>query len=503
MLGLADHQVPIFQEAVEKSFQKPEWFFKNILKFPVLPWQHRAIHAVFDVRRKAMGIPTVVNHEGLPRISIRSCHGTGKTQFLALLAHIWNFTTYGKIAATAPKEAQLTRRLFPRYRHAMRSAPAAYKDLITVLGREIKFFDDDDWGMVAETASDPDNLAGYHDQPQLFLIDEASAKRLDPMFPVIEGALTTPGSVAVEIGNPTRVEGEFYNHHNKPGVKELYFTMHIKQSDAPELVSQEWVDNMVAKYGKNSPIALIRAFGEFAAFDDAILIHPEYIDDALDIEEQTDGSHPHLRISVDVADGGQDSTQVTAMRHYESHEQLVKQTGYHHPAHEAILKAADVAENMFYRFKGRKGIDDFVVDANGVGSGTAGILMKRGHKVVAFRGGKTEGVVDTTKYRNWRVQSSIALHQAFFDRTLRITPDAIDDEEDFRAHILAIKRREGSEKVDDIETKEKTVTDAGFSPDKFDSLMMQYADKRPTHLANGNASDVVLIGNMETAGNDW
>ena len=144
----------------------------------MLPWQLEAINVVLDVQRKHKGLPTVVNHTGKPRLTIRSCHGTGKTQFLAGLMHLWNFITYGKIACTAPKEAQLTKRLLPRYRSCMKNADQSYKDNINVQGKEIVLFDDRAWGAVMETASDPDTLAGYHDKPQLFLVDEASARRL-------------------------------------------------------------------------------------------------------------------------------------------------------------------------------------------------------------------------------------------------------------------------------------------------------------------------------------
>ena len=72
----------------------PEWFFKKI-GHTLQPWQNELCEAVMDVRRKAAGIETVCNHDGLNRISIRSCHGTGKTHGLAQVAHLWNFTTYG------------------------------------------------------------------------------------------------------------------------------------------------------------------------------------------------------------------------------------------------------------------------------------------------------------------------------------------------------------------------------------------------------------------------
>ena len=494
--------IPVFSDAIKKAEEDPEWFYSDILGFKPLQWQVEGTHAVFDVRRKVLGKPTFINHDGLPRITARSCHGTGKTQWLAMLIHIWNFTTYGKIACTAPKEAQLLRRLIPRYRRAMRDAIFEYRKIIEVLGREIRFLDDPDWGAVMETASDPDNLAGYHDTPQLFLIDEASARRLDSMFPVIEGALTTPGSVSVEIGNPTRLEGEFYNHHCKKGVKELYHKMHIKQADAPELITKEWVDIMIAKYGENSPVVKIRALGEFAAFDDYLLIQPEYIEEALDNIEDSmgDGSLPKIRVSVDVADGGSDSTVITVCKIYETYMVVLKQAQFYFPASESPILAATTAMDMFEGFGGcvRNG-DDFVVDSIGVGSGTAGKLMELKQNVVTYKGGESSD--DTSRWRNRRVQSYIAMYEAFRDGRIKIVPDAIDDEEEFRAHLLSVKRRVSNERVDDLEPKERIKQDGLPSPDRADSLVMQYATQTPAYTRTG-LSVPILMGNMESANND-
>ena len=497
-MNVSPADIDVILQGQLRAFDDPEWFYNDILKFPALPWQIDATNAVFDVRRPPL--ERRVNLAGLPRLSIRSCHGPGKTQFLAMLMHIWNFTTPGKIACTAPKEAQLTKRLWPRYRHAMVNADKWYKRNINVKGREIDWGGDPDWGANAETASEPDNLAGYHDKPQLFLVDEAAAKRLDPMFPVIEGALTTKGSCLVEIGNPTRVEGEFYNHHNKKGIKELYYKLHIKQEDAPELVTQEWVDIMIAKYGINSPIVKIRVFGEFAAFDEYILIPISYIEDSLDIEEATDGSIPRLRVSVDVADGGADSTVITVCRHYDTFIQLLKQKQFYFEPSKAPIEAAKAAEEMFEGFGGsvRNG-DDIVVDSIGVGSGTAGRLMELGHNVVTYKGGESSD--NMSRWRNRRVQSFMALYEAFRDGRIRVSPDAVDDEEEFRAHLLSVKRRVSNERVDDLEPKKMIQQDGLPSPDRADSLAMQYATQTPAYTRNVTSAPI-LIGQSNLAGYD-
>lgn len=462
----------VIQIAQKRAINDPQWFFKNVLMFPAMDWQLEAVHAVFDVRRKVNGEPTLVNHKGKPRVTIRSCHGTGKTQFLAMLAHIWNFTTYGMIACTAPKIDQLTRRFLPRYRSCMAHAHDGYQKCIKVKGYTVELNEHRDHGIALETASDPDNLAGYHDKPQLFLVDEASAKRLDPMFPTIQGALTTPGSCIVEIGNPTRIEGEFYRHHMDKELAEMYYRMHIHYKDAKGLVSQEWIDYMATTYGKDSAIYKIRVLGEFASFDDYQLIELHQIDDCFNRDMAPDGSHPKIRVSVDVADGGADKTVITVARHYDSFVDVLMQKGYNWEPSVAVLKAADEAVRVFEDFGGHKqSDDDFVVDANGVGAGTAGSLIKGGYNVIRHVGSSTQN----TNYRNQRVHNAMMLYKFIRDEKIAIDEYAIDNKEELVRHILSIKRA-SSDRIDDISNKESIKKLGLPSPDRFDSLSMQMID---------------------------
>lgn len=468
------------RESQRRTLEDPRWFFDGFLNFPLLDWQYHFVNAVLDVARKAKGLSTIHNHDGKPRVSVRSCHGTGKTQAMAALAHVWNFVHYGKIAATAPKQDQLLRRFLPRYRRILKSAPPIYQDMIKVNGRDIQILNDRDWGLACETATDPDNLAGYHDEPQLFIVDEASSRRLDPLFPVIEGALTTPGSCLAEIGNPTRMEGEFYQHHNRTALEPLYYRMHAKYTDAPTLISEQWVESMKIKYGVDSPVFKIRVAGEFADFDSAVLIPLEYIEEAYDADFEPDGSRPKIRIAVDVADGGADDTVITAGRRYASWNEILQQKSFNYDPSVAVIKSAEAAIALFEAHGGRKNTeDDFVVDANGVGAGTAGYLMQKGYNVIRHVGGSTEGV-DTNRHRNRRTMNHLAMYDHFSSYKVMIHKDQIDDIEQFESHILAVKRdSDDDDKRDEIQTADVVKKELGESPDRSASLSMWFYGERP------------------------
>ena len=494
---LAAQVADLVQSARDRALSEPAWFFEHILGVTPLPWQTRATQAVLDVRRAPES--RVVNVQGLPRVTIRSCHGTGKTQFLAMLAHLWNFTTYGLIACTAPKEAQLRHRLWPRYRKVLSTAQDWYKQGISVNNTSITLFGDDNWGMVAETASDPDNLAGYHDTPQLFLVDEASARRLDPMYPVIEGALTTPGSVVVEIGNPTRTDGEFWSHHCKRGVKDLYYRMHVQAKDAPQFISEDWINTMRLKYGEDSPVFKVRVLGEFAALDEYQLLPMDWVDELLDGEIVDDGSLPRLRVTLDVADGGADSSVCTACRHYDSGVRIEKQRQYYFPQGKAVIEAAKAAARMFDSMGGDPANgDDIVVDAVGVGAGAVSWLIEQGYPVVRYVGGAAS--TNTKKWRNARVQCYMTLYEYMSKGNIEAAPGAIDDEEEFRSDLTSIRRRVGDERIDDLEPKDWFRKNGLPSPDRADSLAMQFTAQSPWSASV--ADGVHVVGRSAMAGYD-
>ena len=462
-----------------KALRDVRWYFEDFANYPLFDWQYSAIDAALDVPRNTFNIQTVVNVDAKPRVTVRSCHGTGKTTLLAALTHIWNFIFIGcRVVATAPKQDQLLRRLLPRYRDILAKHPKSYSSMVEVLGREVTIAGNKDWGLALETATEPEALAGYHDKPQLFLIDEASSKRLDPMFPTIEGALTYEGSVIVEIGNPTRVTGEFFQHHVKKDLDELYFRIHVKHTDAPEVISKSWVESMRRKYGPTSPVYKIRVLGEFASFDEATLIPLDYIEDAYESKLEDDGSIPELRIAVDVSDGGEDDTCITAGFKYATYTHVKEQKSYSFPPSESAIDSAIQAIKMFNQWGGDKARDVFIVDANGCGAGTAGYLIKEGYQIIRHVGGEESD--DPQRYRNRRVQNHITCADALKEAKVRIDKQGIEDVFDFEGEMVSVKRAEGEDsKLDDIQTAKSLKAELGFSPDKLNSFTMLFHGQLP------------------------
>jgi len=146
----------------------------------------------------------------------------------------------------------------------------------------------------------------------------------------------------------------------------------------------------------------------------------------------------------------------------------------------AVIESADAAERMFLEWGGRKDQDDLVVDSLGVGAGTAGTLIKRGYRVVQYKGGAA--AANSLKWRNRRVQTYIALRDAFRDATVVIHPQAVQDDlawDEFEAQLTSVKTKPGTEKLEDLVTKEDMKRDGLKSPDRADSLAMQFATIAP------------------------
>jgi len=491
--------------AVDKSREEPIWFFEEILNikttpadkrrgqsWDIDPWQKELIESVADVWRHKVGIPTRYNHDGKGKITVRAMHGPGKTFGVAGIMHWFNWVFKGTIVCTAPKEKQLKTRLWPAFRKIRNRAGADYSSLIKVDASKITWCGDEDWAAHAETASEPENLAGYHDEHLLFIVDEASGVK-EEMYPVIEGAVSTGYIVIVIlIGNPTKNVGTFYSSHMKEKVSRYYHKIHV-DLEKTNRVSRDWVKQMGEKYGVDSPIYHIRCLGNFAEGDKNQLIALQWILDSQDKEYLEDGSLPKLRISSDVSDGGQDETVIIVSKHYQSFKVFLRMYRFSFPSSIAPIETGKACIRLFKEWGGKKdGNDDIVIDAMGVGSGAAGYCMDKGYPIIAYKGGASSD--DTTQWRNRRVQSYLSLRDDFRDGKIIIADDFCDqtDWDDFEAQLCCIKSRDGgTERVEDLMTKEQTVKESGKSPDMADSAAMQYATDYPTMGSMVHVPEVV------------
>lgn len=494
---------------LQRTRSDPVWFAENILnltgeKYYLDVWVKELLNATADIYRKKNNLPTAVNHEGKSMITIRAMHGPGKTFALAIIMHWFNNAFRGRIICTAPKEKQLATRLWPAFRKIAVRAGREYSSALKIDALKVVWHGDEDWCALAETASQPENLAGYHDDYMIFLVDEASGMP-EEMFPVIEGAISS-GTLVILIlsGNPTKNQGTFHASHCVAKVAKHYYQMHVDLTKTTR-VNPEWVKRMEDKYGCESPVVKVRCYGEFADSDEAQLISYAWLADAFGREDIGAGCVPRLRITVDVADGGANFTVVTAAQILGDCVLVLKQRQYSFPSSEAPILAGQAARDMFNTYKGKAANgDDIVVDSLGVGAGTAGYLMTLGLPVVAYKGGA--GSDDPKQWRNRRTQSYIVCRDAHRDGKIGYAEDFLDegsgdgDWDEFTAQMCSVRCVPGQERVEELETK-KAMTDRGIaSPDRADGIAMLFATQSPTVPGQLN---IVAIGESQVAQENW
>lgn len=279
----------IWDEALYRSFNDPLYFVRNVLLVEPRPWQAEALAAI----------------GANDRVSIRSGHGIGKTTLLAWLV-LWFLCTRRrcKIPVCANSQDQLRDTIWPEIGRWRRKLPPELQAMYEVQKERVVLVGDpESCFAVARTASkdNPEALQGFHEDNLLFLFDEASGIP-DVVFEVGMGALSTDGAKVVMTGNPTRTAGMFYDTHHR--MRDRYHTMHVSCLDVPE--AQGHIDDVIAKYGKNSNAWRVRVLGEFPTASDETVIPLELVLSAVNRDVRPLDYLPVW--GVDVARFGDDRT---------------------------------------------------------------------------------------------------------------------------------------------------------------------------------------------------
>ena len=270
------------------------------------------------------------------KVSCRSGHGIGKTGACSGIIY-WILECFDRprVVCTAPTSSQLRDVLFSELSKwrtisdelsKTRGLPPEMH-----IGKMFRITQDrvyshgapNECFAVARTArpESPDALQGFHasnlrvsddgysiveegDGGELmFLVDEASGVD-DKVYEVAEGALSSPKSRLLMLGNPTKSTGYFARSHKES--RGLYKTLHFKTSDSP-LADPEYRDKLCRKFGAGSNVVRVRADGEFPLQDDDVLISLELTEASLKREKYNDYHLPKI-LGVDVARFGDDRT---------------------------------------------------------------------------------------------------------------------------------------------------------------------------------------------------
>ncbi len=393
---------------------------------------------------------------GERRIAVRSGHGVGKSALLAWILLWWISTRpFAIIPCTAPTAHQLEDVLWGEVVRWHRNMREPFRSLLTVGKKWIRHRESpEDWFAVARTArrENPEALQGFHGKHLAFLIDEASGVP-EEVFEVAEGALSTPGSLVVMVGNPTRREGAFFRafHSDRPHWK----TLHLPSTNS-SLVDPQYSERMKKRYGEDSDVYRVRVKGDFPSAEPDALVGLSVVEAAVGKQVEIQADEP-LVYGVDVARFGDDETVLLRRRGVlvEGLESWRNLDTMQTSAKVAAMARAQRPSLIF-------------VDVVGIGAGVADRLREMGLPVHPVN--VSERPADQVRFDDLRSELWWRLRQWLEGGNVSLPTD-----DELVAQISTIKYGlTGTGKMR-IESKRDRKKRGLASPDRADALMMTFA----------------------------
>lgn len=241
------------------------------------------------------------------RVACKSATGTGKTTTLAILIFHQLLTEKNiNILATSPSAGQLARGLRSELGklHGMMIEPfkdffELQKDTIFIKGKKDTHF----CSLVTGSAENEESLAGFHADKVIIMVDEASGIA-QPVYNILKGNLTTPGSSMVQVSNPQRPSGAFYNLFN---TKNKAYKLITLDAFGSPLISKSWIKEVEEEYGPTSDFYKVRVLGEFPSAAEETFIPADIVEAALENRLKYPDYHMYPVVcGVDVARFGGD-----------------------------------------------------------------------------------------------------------------------------------------------------------------------------------------------------
>lgn len=331
-------------------------------------WQVDVLEAI----RRLLHDP---DHEGALRLAVASGHGIGKGALTAWLIQ-WFMVTRPRpqIVVTANTESQLTTKTWREL--AKWHNLSVFKSWFTwTATRYYKTGAEDSWFAAAIPWNErkPEAFQGTHDRYVLMIEDESSAIP-DIIHDTIEGSMTTPGSLWLKFGNPTRPTGRFRELFPGGRFAHRWWTRQIdsrtcKQADKSQIA--QWL----ADYGEDSDFVRVRVLGQFPRTGSIQFIGTDLLEVAARRAVVPDPYAPTV-LGVDVARFGDDRT-VLCLRQGSQ----IRETWTYRE-----LDTVQVAGHVAQVITTHQPAAVFI-DADGLGAGVVDQCRALGHRVLEVHSG--------------------------------------------------------------------------------------------------------------------
>lgn len=277
-----------FQRRVKEYQKNPVLFAEEVCHFYPDPWQKDVL---MDLAK-------------YPRVSVRSGHGVGKTGTEAVTV-LWFLCCFKfpKVICTAPTKQQLNDVLWSEI-DKWRSKSPLLLELLTWTKTYVYMNGySKRWFAVAKTASEPENMQGFHEDNMLFIVDEASGID-EGIMEAILATLSGGNNKLLMCANPTKTTGTFYDSHH---VNRALYRCHKVSSMDSTRTNKENIQAFIKKYGAESNVVKVRVYGDFPTQEDDVFIPLPLAEASVD-REMEEAEVGKITLGVDVARYGDDET---------------------------------------------------------------------------------------------------------------------------------------------------------------------------------------------------
>ncbi len=441
------------EEFVLRYRDDPALFVTEVLGATPYPYQAEFLNALATGERK---------------MSVRSGHGTGKST-TASWAMLWFVLLRfpNKVVVTAPTSGQLFDALFAELKRWINELPDQLKVLLTVKADRVELTAASSEAFISartSRAETPEALAGVHSANVLLVVDEASGVP-EKVFEAAAGSMSGHAATTILMSNPTRSSGTFFESQTR--MASSWWTRRWSCVDSP-LVSDEFVDEMRARYGEESNAFRIRVLGEFPMADDDTIIPFHLADSAIkrDIEVTPD-TKPIW--GLDVARFGADKTAlckrygnvVTEISSWQGLD-LMQTVGRVMAEYEGLSPSMRPSE--------------ILVDSIGVGGGVVDRLRELGAPVRGINVGEAPAMGGT--YMNLRAELWFKTKGWLEDRSCKIPND-----DQLLAELTSIRYAFTPSGKMKAESKDDMRKRGLKSPDLADALCLTMASDAATALS--------------------
>jgi phage terminase large subunit len=416
-------------------------------------------------------------------VSIKGCHGSGKTFTVSGLVPYELLAYDESIVLTIAPTLRQVKLMWNEIESAIKAVPSRMPERTTTGWR----FSDKRYAQ-GFSSSKGVNAQGFHGRRVLIIADEAIGISSD-VWDAVEGIRAAGDVRLVKLCNPTVPQGAPYDDFTRlrgttacitisafdtPNLVGLTMESLLQLSEEdldyapfPWLTRRRWVKEMYVKWGPTNPRFMSRVLGEFPTQASDAVFHLDWIEKAgLPYDDESFRAdlrhHAHklcIQVGLDIAGPGDDETAICA------------RLGTYVLAQNAWSKADPLDEVRAFLSTLQRYLPDvpivIMADTVGVGYHFARALARDGYSVWEFVAGHAP--LDPVMFANAKAEAYWRTRELMRDGFLRGVLD-----EDCQAQLSDVRYRERVNGTIEIEHKDEARARGSRSPDRAEALVMAF-----------------------------